>query len=222
MAGIDMSSYASSLASAIETAASGVLTSSLLSSYGTTVASGLASAMSGYSFSSSAGAIGSKVRSAASTSLTSTTLRTIGINAMNGLAAGIRSGQNAVVSAMRTAAKKAVQTAKSELKISSPSRVFRDEVGVMTMKGLGEGVTREATRQAKVISNAARYLTDAAQDGAIGYTHSDNSRTYNSTSSVNFSGSSFYIRDEQDVRSLAIEIATLTKRQQRGKGLRMA
>ena len=27
---------------------------------------------------------------------------------------------------------------------------------------------------------------------------------------------------EQDIRSLAIEIATLTKRQQRGKGLRMA
>ena len=222
MTGTDMSSYASTLASAIETAASGVLTSSMLSSYGITVASGLASAMSGYSFSSSAGTIGSKVRSAASSSLTSATLRTVGINAMNGLAAGIRSGQNAVVSAMRTAAKKAVQTAKSELKISSPSRVFRDEVGVMTMKGLGEGVTREATRQAKVISNAARYLTDAAHDGAIGYTHSDNSRTYNSTSSVNFSGSSFYIRDEQDVRSLAIEIATLTKRQQRGKGLRMA
>ena len=32
----------------------------------------------------------------------------------------------------------------------------------------------------------------------------------------------FYIRDEQDIRSLAIEIATLTRRQQRGRGLRMA
>jgi len=30
------------------------------------------------------------------------------------------------------------------------------------------------------------------------------------------------IRDEQDIRSLAVEIATLTRRQQRGKGLRMA
>lgn len=36
------------------------------------------------------------------------------------------------------------------------------------------------------------------------------------------SGNNFYVRDEQDIRSLAIEIATLTKRQQRGKGLRMA
>ena len=42
-----------------------------------------------------------------------------------------------------------------------------------------------------------------------------------STSSVNLSRNSFYVWDEQDIRSLAIEIATLTKRQQRGHNLRM-
>ena len=47
-------------------------------------------------------------------------------------------------------------------------------------------------------------------------------KTYNNTSSVNLSGNNFYVRDEQDIRSLAIEIATLTRRQQRGRGLRMA
>ena len=31
-----------------------------------------------------------------------------------------------------------------------------------------------------------------------------------------------YEDDEQDIRSLAVEIATLTRRQQRGRGLRMA
>ena len=40
--------------------------------------------------------------------------------------------------------------------------------------------------------------------------------------SVNLAGNSFYIRDQQDIRSLAVEIAALTKRQQRGRGLRMA
>ena len=50
----------------------------------------------------------------------------------------------------------------------------------------------------------------------------DNRKTYNQSSSVNLSGNTFYIRDEQDVRSLAVEIASLTRRQQRGKGLRMA
>jgi len=46
-------------------------------------------------------------------------------------------------------------------------------------------------------------------------------KSYNQTSSVNLWGNNFYVRDEQDIRSLAIEIATLTKCQQRSKGLRI-
>ena len=45
---------------------------------------------------------------------------------------------------------------------------------------------------------------------------------HNQTSSVNLSGNNFYIRDETDIRSLAVEIATLTKRQQHGKGMRVS
>ena len=76
--------------------------------------------------------------------------------------------------------------------------------------------------QAKAIQNAARFLTGEAQESAIAYSSSDNRKTYNQQSSVNLSGNTFYVRDEQDIYSLATEIATLTKRQQRGKGLRMA
>jgi hypothetical protein len=222
MTGYDFSTAGASLAAAIEQAVSGSLTAESLVPYGVTVASGVAAAMSGYDMTSAGTGIAAKVRSAVSAALTGTTLRSIGVNAMNGLAAGIRSGQNSVVAAMRNAAKSAVSAAKSALKISSPSRVFRDEVGEMTMKGFGEGVTREAQKQARTISNAARFLTDAAKDSSIGYTQTDNSRTYNSNSSISFSGSNFYVRDEQDIRSLAIEIASLTRRQQRGRGLRMA
>ena len=57
---------------------------------------------------------------------------------------------------------------------------------------------------------------------SIAFGSTDNRKTYNNTSSVNLSGNNFYIRDEQDIRSLAVEIATLTRRQQRGRGLRMA
>ena len=92
----------------------------------------------------------------------------------------------------------------------------------MTMKGFGEGVLEETRAQALIMKNASRYLTGEAQEGAIGYVSTDNRKTYNSTSSVNLSGNNFYIRNEQDIRSLAIEIATLTRRQQRGRGLRMA
>ena len=92
----------------------------------------------------------------------------------------------------------------------------------MTMKGFGEGVLKESRVQARIVKNAARYLTGEAKEGAVAFGTTDNRKTYNSNSSISFSGSNFYVRDEQDIRSLAIEIATLTRRQQRGRGLRMA
>ena len=141
---------------------------------------------------------------------------------MNGLKAGINAGRFGVVAAMRLAARAAVAAAKSELKIASPSRVFRDEVGAMTMKGFGEGVLRESRTQAKVIQNAARYLTGEAKVGSITTTSNDNRRTYNNQNTISFAGSNFYVGDKQDAYALAVEIASLTRRQQRGKGLRMA
>ena len=67
----------------------------------------------------------------------------VGVNAMAGLAAGIRLGQFGVVTAMQEAAQAAVNAAKETLDIHSPSRVFRDQVGVMTMRGFGEGILQE-------------------------------------------------------------------------------
>ena len=72
------------------------------------------------------------------------------------------------------------------------------------------------------IDESGTYLTGEAQEGAIAFGSTDNRKTYNNTSSVNLTGNNFYVRDEQDIRSLAVEIATLTRRQQRGRGLRMA
>ena len=83
---------------------------------------------------------------------------------MAGLRAGILAGRSGVISAMRSAAREAVNAAKKELKIKSPSQVFRDEVGVMTMRGFGAGVLKESKEQAKVIRNASRFLTGEARD----------------------------------------------------------
>ena len=139
---------------------------------------------------------------------------------MLGLRAGILAGRALVVSAMKSAATSAVNAAKETLKIQSPSRVFRDEIGVMTMKGLGEGILAETEAQAKIIRNAARYLTGEASGGAIAAT--SNNKTYNANSSVNLTGNNFYVQDEQDAYAMAVEIAEITKRQQRGMGLKMA
>ena len=81
---------------------------------------------------------------------------------------------------------------------------------------------KESRAQAKIIRNAARYLTGEAQAGSIITTSNDNRRTYNNGVSSTIQVQQLVVRDEQDVRALAEEIAALTRRQQRGKGMRMA
>ena len=217
---------AETLANNLETAINSALIinspSERMKPAGEYVAAGIGEGMAGYDFAANAETMASSLEGALSASLNAATLRPVGVNAMAGLRAGIVAGTAGVVSAMRAAALSAVNAAKSELKINSPSKVFEDEVGVMAMKGMGKGVTEEAKRQARIMANAARFLTGEAREGAIGFSQNDNRKTYNQSSSVNLSGNNFYVRDETDIRSLAVEIAALTRRQQHGKGMRVS
>ena len=120
---------------------------------GTTAMAGLAVALSAYDMSSTGMAISGNVKTALSRSLTAASLKSIGTNAMAGLRAGINAGRSGVVSAMQSAARAAVNAAKKELTIASPSKVFRDEVGSMTMKGFGEGVLQEAYLGTTLMNN---------------------------------------------------------------------
>ena len=218
----DFATDAATLAASLCAAVGLALPQNALATYGTAAMTGLALAMTGYSMSATGASVGANVRSAVNASLNGSTLRSAGVNAMSGLAAGINAGRSDVISAMRSAARAAVNAAKSELKIKSPSQVFEDEVGVMTMRGWGRGVLKESKAQAKIIRNAAHYLTGEAQAGSIQTTSNDNRRTYNSSVSSTLQVQQLVVRNEQDIYALANEIATLTRRQQRGKGLRMA
>jgi len=189
---------------------------------GENIAAGVGEGMKGYDMSGAASAVATGTKSALTTALARPQFLTIGRNAMLGLGLGILSGRAFVVAAIRTVARAAVLAAKAELKIQSPSRVFRDEVGRMAIKGLGQGALLESKAQAKVIQNAARFLTGAAQAGVGGSYSYDNRKTYNQKATSTIRVDKLYVRDEQDIRSLAIEIASLTRRQQRGRGLRMA
>ena len=222
MSGYDFSADAQSTASSIESALQTALTDESLKNAGTAAAQGLSSAMAAYPMADTGRSLAANVRSAVQSSLNGNTLRSAGVNVMAGLKAGILAGRSGVISAMRSAAREAVNAAKKELKIKSPSQVFRDEVGVMTMRGFGAGVLKESKEQARVIRNASRFLTGEAREGSIVTNSSDNRKTYNNNVSSTIQVQQMVVRDEQDIRSLAVEIATLTRRQQRGKGLRMA
>ena len=222
MSGYDFSADAQSTASGIESALQTALTGESLKNSGTAAAQGLSSAMASYPMADTGRTLATNMRSAVQSSLNGNTLRFAGVNAMAGLRAGILAGRSSVIAPMRSAAREAVNAAKKELKIKSPSQVFRDEVGVMTMRGFGVGVLRESKEQARVLRNASRFLTGEAREGSIVQSSSDNRRTYNNNVSSTIQVQQMVVRDEQDIRSLAVEIATLTRRQQRGKGLRMA
>lgn len=214
----DASSVASSIQAAVNSALGVNSPATTMIPTGGYVSAGISQGMTAYSFASAASSVGSSVLSAVSSELSSSTLRTVGLQAMQGLRAGIIAGRSWVVSAMRSAARAAVNAAKNELEIKSPSRVFRDEVGVMTMRGFGQGIVKESKEQARVIRNATRYLTGEAMSEAVPHVSNDNRKTYNNSTTLSFAGATFSVRSEQDVRNLAIEIATLTRHNQRGMG----
>lgn len=165
------------------------------------------------------GALSSALSAQANTARASA--RAVGSAISSGIAGGIWSGSAAVITAAIRVAQAAIAAAKQALGIHSPSSVFREEVGLMAMKGLGEGFLKGQKEQARVIQNASRYLTGEARSGTI-VASTDSRRTYNRNSTVNLNVDKLQIRDEQDIRSLAVEIASLTRQQQRGTGLRMA
>ena len=213
----DAESVASNLENALNKAFQIQSPSVRMHPVGQNIAAGVGIGFSLYNPSSDTNTLASKMKGSLTSSLD---LRPVGTYAMAGLRAGIYAGRSGVVSAMRSTAKEAVNAAKQELKINSPSAVFRDEVGKMTMRGFSEGVLLESKEQAKAIQNASRFLTGEAKAGAQGYSNNDNRQTYNQQSTVNLTGNTFQVRDEKDIQSLASEIATLTKRQQRGRGFR--
>ena len=86
--------------------------------------------------------------------------------------------------------------------------------GMFGTQTFGVQSTAMANSAAQSVSRRA-----AANQNGSGATSNGASGTVNSnTNAVNLSGNNFYIRSEQDVHSLANEIATLSKQQQRSYG----
>ena len=221
MAAVSMSGAAAAVAGNVRTSVGAVLTATTLRPAGQNAGRGVITGLTSVSFSTAASSIASKVKSAVAKDLNSNSLRDAGSNVIRGLADGISSGAGVAAMAARAAAAKVVQAAKDALKISSPSRVFRDEIGVMAMRGFGEGFEKEKLAQARAIRNASKYLTNEAQEGIVtGNVMTDNRATYHQESSVSVTGNTFVIREESDVHKVATEIAALTSRYNAGVGVR--
>ena len=83
----------------------------------------------------------------------------LGKHVVNGIVQGILKAGGQLVGAIKDLAKKAVSAAKDKLKIHSPSRVFRDEVGAMTVRGAIVGVEKEEPELTKTYEDAFQNVT---------------------------------------------------------------
>ena len=79
----------------------------------------------------------------------------LGSDIIAGIAKGIKSGISAIIDAVRSVAKGALDAAKEFLKIGSPSKVMQKEVGRWIPAGIAEGITGNAYQ----VRDAVRQLT---------------------------------------------------------------
>lgn len=84
------------------------------------------------------------------------TLLGAGRSLVDGFVQGITGGIQRAASAAANVARAAVDAAKAALDINSPSRVFRDEVGLMLGLGMAEGIDRSAAKVKQSIAGLTR------------------------------------------------------------------
>lgn len=102
--------------------------------------------------------------------------RGIGDNTVDGIAGSISAGSGAIKDAAKRAAQAALDAAKAALGISSPSRVFADQVGLPAAQGMAQGFASGAP----LVVQAADYVASSALAGAASRTtHHNNQKTIN-------------------------------------------
>lgn len=87
----------------------------------------------------------------------------LGKAVVRGIATGISNGASAVVDAAKSVAESALNAAKSFLGIHSPSRVFKEQVGLQTDAGQAEGMLENAD----LVEDAAREVSQKALDASM-------------------------------------------------------
>lgn len=87
----------------------------------------------------------------------------IGRNIITGIVNGIKSAASSVANALSGVVNNAVNAVKRKLGIRSPSRVFRDQVGIQIPAGIAAGVNKGAGIALKSVGGLADNLTGAAK-----------------------------------------------------------
>ena len=173
--------------------------------------------MSGYPFSEASG-LAATIKSAFIT--LPGQIQLIRYNFSKGLATGITAGKSGMINAAIKVAKEAVAAAKRELDERSPSKVAA-RIGQYFTEGMAGGI--ESEKAVAAIRNASRYAAKVATGVASNTVYHNNQRTVNhnnATSNATVNVEKLYVRDQNDVRSISLELAQLNKMELAAKGVR--
>ena len=142
-----------------------------------------------------------------------------GINIMEGLLAGIRSKKFDIIYEMKSIAKEALQAAKDELEINSPSKKFA-AIG----RGTGEGMIKGIDEKRLHVQRAMASMVSPMQNGftaagrGLGAGGGLTGNTINNSSTISLAGAIINVRDQLDIRALAIELGAYQSNQIRALG----
>lgn len=89
-------------------------------------------------------------------------MENVGVQVIAGLVKGLGGDENNVAKAMEVLGKKTIDAIKKTLGIHSPSTVARDEVGVWIVRGIAEGIKKDATAE-EIAAEKAKVIIEAFQ-----------------------------------------------------------
>lgn len=136
-----------------------------------------------------------------------------GMYASMGLASGINAGAGSAIAAAQSVASRVAATMKSALKIKSPSRVMRDEIGRYIPEGVAVGIDRYSNKAYEAMNRLSDGLmrpispeiaSGAYNIGSLGnsvnnYSNSKTTNNYSSSFEGIFKGTIWQVRNDKDI-----------------------
>lgn len=124
----------------------------------------------------------------------------VGSNIVSGIVKGIANGAGSIASAAKDAARNAFNAAKNLLKISSPSKLFRDEVGKMISLGMAEGITDGEDD----VDDAVGGLVDTTLDPFDSFTSVEKTGTTETVGGDTYVFNLYGVNDPEDFANRAV------------------
>ena len=131
----------------------------------------------------------------------------IGVDLLLGIGDGLLEGVTALLDTVKNVSNKVVNGFKNLFGIASPSKLFRDQIGLNLAAGIGVGFEDEMKKVSKEMENAVPTSFDTAVNAtASGVVAGNKTTNNNSNTTVNYYISDVKITSDDDIESLAYKL----------------